>query len=592
MATYREEVATEKNYIGNVVIKIEGRYFAVRKPDSGLDINYPHSNCVSSLVLNPTQLSPKSVTTAIGSNSLKLLDKEGVVSLLIKDRAANFIGKDIEIYLGRSGTGMDFSEYEQLPITRISKANKVDSAYTISTKESTDRMNRPVFDAATRLSGSILAGTTIIIAKDDISKFPASGSFYFNNELVDYASKDDDTKTFFGCARGAGGTVGLDQEDDEKIYLAEVVTDNPINIILKLLISNGGGGTYDVLKDGLGIAPSLIDIAEIESIRDSLFEDVEFTLALYNVDNALKYIEQQLLAACNVRFTSSENAKLTLAALDRAVFVDEINVLDHDSITKHPTLNIQDTNIVNKITINWDFDEATGKYRNVSTYEDEDSIAAYGKSTSPLTLSLKGVKEQDFVDDLAEVMLERLATPYPEIDVNTQMDKSLLQLGGKTRLITDLLANEFGDLNFASDMEIISRGINWQTGDVSFKLAYTSYTGRRLGYIAPSDTFLAVHTQDEVELNAGRGSYWVKGWKVRLWDNIANGYTADEVNEIAAVVDDIVYFVNPWATTLTTDHRLKFCDYDEATESQRRYAFVSIDNQNFSRTGKQYTIAP
>lgn len=594
MPTYTGEVETNKEYQGNVVIRFGGKYYAIRLPDSGLFIPYPRSVAVSSLVLNPTRIDPKSVTTTIASYSFKLLDKDGFVSRVVKDRAASVIGADVEIWLGRSGVNMPFSSYYKMPTTRLSGVSKSDGGYSFSTKETTDRMNRPVFDDFTRLSGDILAGTSTIIAKDDISNFPSSGAFKLGSEIVTYTGKNNATKTFTGCARGAFSTTPDAHEDNTTIYHAGLISSvNPLNILLQLLISGGGGGSYDVLADGLGISNTLIDVAAVESIRDEIFPDEEFSLAVSNVANALQYIEQQLLSPLNVRFTySRETGLLTLVVLDKAQFVNEEDVIDHDTITQHPKMDIKDSEIVNKLTINWDYDEGTGQYRETTVYVDQDSIDLYGlRAVGPF--EWKGVSSQSFVDAFAAAFLERLSTPSPGVEVRTQMDKSLLNIGDKSILETTLLPDDAGALNFASNMEVVSRSVNWQNGEVTLKLAYTSFTGFRLGYISPSDTIDAVTAQDVVELGAGRGSYWQVGWKVLLWDNNADAYTADAVNTILAIDGDEITFADAWATALVSgQHRIKFADYDDVVSSQKRYAFAGINGQDFSPSEKVYTIAP
>jgi hypothetical protein len=592
MSAYVDKVVSEHSFAGNAVVKINGVYFAARQPDSGLVIPYPYANILEDLNLNANSISPKNVTTAIASYTFKLTDKEGIISRLVKDTGADYIGQDVEIWLGRTGEAMAFADYYKLPTTKLSKINKKDAGYMFTTREATDRMNRPIYDKVVRLNGDIVAGTTTIIAKDSIDDFPSAGMFKLEEELISYTSKNNGTKTFSGCARGEFFTIPAAHDDNENIYVAEVVVDNPIDIILSILTSGGGGGAYDVLDDGLAIAASLIDITTIEELRDTLFDGVSFALALYNLPSALKYIEQQLLLPCNLRFAYSRGSKITLVKLDQAVFVSDLDIIDHDTLLAHPTLDIQDSNVVNKITIDFDYNEGTGKYAQTLVFEDAASIATYGKSTSPLKFQFKGTDDAVFVGAYGDALLARLANPYPEISVKTQIDKSLINAGDKTRLESVRLANEFGDLNFAADLEVISRQINWKAGDASFKLAYTSYTNYRLGYIAPSEAVAVITSQSIIEVAAGKGANWRAGWKVRLWDDTLDAYTADPVNEIASLTDDEITFVDAWATTLGTQHILKFADYDDATKEQRRYCFVSIDNQNFSRLGKQYSIVP
>lgn len=599
MATYQESLQNDKKFVGNVVVRFLGRYFTLRAPDAGLITRDAYQGLVASLVLNPTTVDPKRVSTTIASYSIKMIDRNGTLSRLVKDSGVDLVNQTVEIWLGRNlaavGDSMDFADYYKLPVTRIKRYNFQDGAYTFSTTEETDRMNRSIFVTKTRLSGDILAATNALTVKDDISGFASSGYLRIDDEFLGYTSKDNGAKTFSGLTRGEFNTLPADHSDNADIFVATNVEVNPVTLLLQLLISGGGGGAYDVLPAGLGIAPSLIDLDEIEGIRDELFSSVEFRLGLYNISNALQFIEREILAPCNLRFTYSINSKLTLVVLDRARFVETTDIIDEDTLTKNPSVSVDDNKIVNVIEIDWGYSELTGKYEQRSTFRNEDSIAAYGEKTS-INFKFKGVQAdldgEDFVDQFGNALLDRLSLPSAEISVNTQVDKSLMNVGGKTLLRSTKIANASGVLNFAEETEIVSRAINYQTGDVQIKLAFTSFTGVRSCYLAPSATFVSAASDSVGTLGAGKGDLWQAGWKVRLWDNVAAEYATTQVNEIESIDGDEITFVDPWDVTLSADHRLKFPDYDDATAEQKRYCFISPTGLDFSSTEKSYKIVP
>lgn len=594
MPTYQAEVETEKNYAGNVVIKLAGVYFAVRQPDSGLVIPYPFSHSVQSLVINATTINPKQVSSTISSNSFILLDKSGVVSAMVKDRGAGIIKEDVEIWLGRSNVGMAFSDYKKLPVNRVSKVGKPSGAgaYNFTTRDTTERINVAIYSLAVLLDGDISPGTTIIKSQSAITDFPSAGKFRIGREIISYSYKSDILKTFYGCSRGEFLTTPVEHAHGDTLGLADSLTANPIDILLQLLTSGSGAGDYDLLSSGLAMGQALIDVSGIEAIRDTFFPDDQFSLALYSNTSALKYIEKEILAPCNLRFIAL-NDKLSLALVDSAQFIEEAQVLDHDTILPNSiSSDIQDSDVQNKVTIEYDFDEQDSKFRSKFELEDAGSIATYGASSSPLSFLFKGVQDAAFVENFAQALLDRYAQPSPQISVRTQMDKSLLNVADKVTLETSRLPNEYGELVFADSLEVVSKAINWQNGEVTLKLAYTSLTGTRLGYIAPSDPVDTITSQSVIEVAAGRGDFWRAGWKVRLWDSILKAHTSDATNEIASIDGDEITFVDAWSTTLLTDHVLVFPDFDEATASQRRYAFVGVTGNNFSRREKVYSIVP
>lgn len=595
MTDYVSEVRTEKSFTGNVVIRFNGTYFAIRTPDSGLTMQSPFNRCLSSLVLNPTTIDIRKVTTTIASYSFKLIDRFQAITAMISGNAAALIDGTVEIWLGRSGTGMDFSEYFKLPVTRIKKIDFADNAYSFSSTEETDRINKPLYASQSGLAGDILAATTEILMRDDISAFPAAGFLKIENEFLSYASKNNSTKTFSGVIRGELSSTPADHAANIPVFQVETITDNPLNILLKMLISNGGGGSYDTLQDGLGIDPALIDIAGIEALRDVLFSGVQYKLSLYNIETALKFFENELLLPSNLRFNFSKDSKLSIVILDKAVFVEEDDEITEDSLDSFPKWSVDQNKIVNSLEIQWDYNEGTNTFGKFDVKQDAASIATYGLQTA-IQYSFKGIKAsldgQSLIDDFASHLLTRIAFPTPEVTVTTHIDKSLQTIGDKSFIRSSQIPATDGTLTFASEMEIVSRAINFQTGDVTFKLAFTSFTGIRSCYIAPSDSIQTVVNQHKVTVPSGRGDSYQVGWVMRLWDNAAKDYTSDAINTITAIVGDTITFEHDFLTVLSgaSAFRLKFCDYDQATESQKKYCFTSDDGLNFDDAGLTYAV--
>ncbi len=600
MATYVTAVKTDKQFTGNVVIQINSQYYAIRQPDSGLAIASPYSSMVMDLLLNPTTVDIRRVNTTIASYTFKLLDKDGLVSTVVAGDASGLAKKTVKIWLGRSNlTGvaannMDFADYYALPDTKINKMTHSDNAYSFTSTEATERMAKPIYKNVSALSVDILAATTTFTMRDAIDNFPTSGYLKLDNEFVSYSGKDNTLKQFTGVIRGEFGSTPADHSANVNAYHAQRLIDNPINILLKLLISNGGGGTYDTLQDGLGITNTLIDIAGIEALRDDQFLGQQYSLTFYNIDSALRYIEEQILQPNNLRFTTSQGAKITLALLDKAVFIDDVDVISETSITKFPSWAVDSSKVVNQVVVNWDFDEGTNQYRKRTETSDAASIALYGAQTA-LEYSFKGIQASltgaALVDDYVGHLLDRLSTPTPEVTVSTQIDKSLQNIGDKAAVISSKIPASDGTLNFASDLEIVSKSLNFKNGDVSLKLAFTSFTNIRSCYIAPSDNIQTVTNQKTFTVPSGRGAYYQVGWVMRLWLN-GTGYTADAVNTIESIVGDTITMQNNFATTLlpTNIFRFKFADYDDVTASQKRYCFINQTGNNFDDGKQPYKV--
>ncbi len=595
MSTYLTEVASQKKYVGNVVMKINGQYFAIRKPDSGLVIAAPFDRCIQSLILNPTSIDLRRVTTTIASYSFKIVDKYGVVTAMVLGDGAPFMNAQVEIWLGRTDVAMSFADYYKLPITRINKMDHTENAYNFASTEETERMDRPIYRLKSALSVDILSGTTTLTMRDSIDDFPATGYLKIEDEFMSYTGKSDVLKRFTGVVRGELSSTPAAHSANTDALQSETVTANPITLLLQILISGGGGGAYDVLDSGLGIDPTLIDLTEIEALRTDLFTGVEFRLGLYNIESALKFIEEQILMPCNLRFTYSRSSKISLAILDKAVFVDTADLIDEDTISSYPKWTVDGNKIANRLEIQWDYDEVTNTYGRRTVSEDAASIAAYGAKTA-LKYDFKGIKEdldgETIITEFADRLLARLSVSTPEVQMNTHVDKSLQTIGDKTLVESSQIPSVNGTLNFASEMEIVSRSINFQTGDVQFKLAFTSFTNIRSCYIAPCSEIITVISQKKVTLAAGRGDLYSVGWKLRLWDMFPLAYADAQINEIESISGDDITFVDNFTTTLTGpgDMKLKFANYDECAESQKRYCFISDAGLNFGDGKPTYKV--
>lgn len=632
MSTYLDEVKTEKKFKGNVVIQItpkidgaDSSFFAIHSPDSGLNVQTPHNRSVISLNLNPTQIDLRKVTTTIANYSFRILDKDEIITSLVGGDAADLIGAEVRIFLGRVGVAMAFEDYFELPVTYITKCEHPDNTYSFSSSEQTERMDKPLYDFKSALGVDILSGTTIWTMRDDISSFPTTGFLKVDNEFVSYTGKDLVLNRFTGVVRGELNSIPVAHNKDSDVVLVETVTDNPLNIILKLLTSNGGGGTYDVLQDGLGIDEDLIDVADIEALRDELFSDIgDFKLSFYEIDSALKTMENEILMPLGLRFTNSLNSKVTLAVLDKARFVDELDVINEDTITKYPKWTIDGTKITNIIEARWDFEEGTGVWQQRAIFRDEESIALYGPQR-PLKFDFKGPKAlldgEATVNDFGSRLLARLSVPTPEIEVTTQIDKSLQTIGDKAYLVSSKIPAPDGSLEFASDLEIVSRAINQTNGDVKFKLAFTSFTTIRSGFIAPSDLITSMSSQKKLNVAVGRSSRYMVGWYMRLWDQENQIYTDDPPNKIVGfetgsahlvtqdgdqlvdqdgnpfiiegdATEDSIVFQDDWTTVISdaNKYRLRFADYDEAVASQKRYCFLSDSGLDFADGKPTYKV--
>lgn len=588
--TYLQELDS-RNYVGNVVIGMLGEFFTIRAPDSGLTVDSRYNGLVKSVVINPTQIDLRRVSSTISSFSFKLVDQNREVTALIEGDASSFLDTEVEIWVGRSDVGMGFADYFKLPTTRIKKIDYADGEYSFSTQEQTERMNRALFQTATTLDVDILSATETIDA-ENVADFPDSGYLKIDNEILSYSGRDLTEKRFTGCIRGEFNTFPAPHDAGAAVYYLERVIGNPVDVLLKLLISGGGGGEWDTLGDGCGISPTLIDVAGILALRDAEFGGVTCTAYLYQL-NGLKWLEEEILTPLSCRFTS-DGSKLSVKQTDRITVRSPNSEIGNSTIKGSPKWSVDASRVVNRIEVQWDFDEATGKYVNTSSFLDQSSIDRYGEKDK-LSFRFKTLRTgqaEGVVEGFATRTLRRLSIPTPEISLTTHIDKSIFGPVDRVRVVTDQLPDIDGTLDFASDLEIVSRAINYMNGDVNFRLAFVSNTLHNFGFIAPSDLILQQTAPNRLRIAAGRGAYYVLGWKMVVWRRKPHALMPDPVNTITAIEGDELVFENAFTTTFAPNsYDLRFAPYSEASEDQKRFAFVGKpDGQIFHDEKLPYKI--
>lgn len=591
------EALPEKKFVPNIVVRIKSNYFSIRQPDSGLTVPAANLGLVTAVNVNPTSLDPFRASTSINNYSVTLLDRNGVLSALFNNEPKFLQREKVEIWIGRTNTTQDtannmaFADYYKLPDVFVNKVTKQENRYTFNAVEARDRLATGAFQQTTKLAVDILFNTTTITLQSTAS-LPTSGTVQIGNEFISYTGKTATDIT--GCVRGEEGSTPVGHSAGEDVFLVQILQGNPIDLILRLLISSGGGGPYDVLPDGAGIDQNLVDVTQFESVRAEFYSGYTFKLIIGNLTSLKKLIEDELLFPLGVRLRGNNNGKIGLALIDRNVFEIDAPILDHDELTRNPDFSVDDTKVVNRLRILWDWSDVGKTYLKSSEFTDTDSITEFGPSQWT-ELKFKGIRDSlsgsTIVNDIQLLFLSRFSFPRPQINVTAHLSSSYLNLGDKGDLITTLIPNDAGELNFVSTLEVISKALNLATGDVRFGLSFTSFSGIRQCYIAPSDVIISFTNQRTITVGAGRGDHYRKGWKMRLFSLITDEYTADAINEIESVVGDVITFKNNWTTTLSAnDYRIKFADYDDVTEQQKRFCFVSAGTNEFGDGRPPYQI--
>lgn len=597
MALEYVDALANKYFVPNIIIRLKSTYMSIRQPDSGLTVADAYLGIVTQVNVNPTSIDPFRATSTVNNYSLTLLDKNNVISALFNNETKFFQNELLEIWIGRvnvtsnPANDMPFANYYKLPDVFVNKVSKQENRYTFNAIEARDRLSTGAYQQATKLSNSILFNTTVITLQSTAG-FPTSGFVQIDEEFISYTNISGNNLT--GCIRGEEGSTPVGHEASADVFLVEILQGNPIDLILQLMISSGGGGPYDVLPDGAAIDQSLVDVTQFEQIRAEFFSTYTFKLIIGNLSSLKKLIDEELLFPLGLRLRGNNNGKIGLALIDRNIFDIDVPVLDHTNITKNPDFAVDNTKVVNRLRISWDWSDTLKQYLKTSEFEDAASIALFGASNFT-DLKFKGIRDSlagaAIVNDIQLLFLSRFSLARPTISISAQMSASFLNLGDKSELITTLIPNSDGELNFVSTLEVISKAVNFTSGDVKFGLSFTSFSGVRSCYLAPSDVIVSFSNQKTVTVGAGRGDCYRRGWQMRLFSLNTDDYAPDAVNEIESIVGDVITFKNNWTTTLVNNEfRIKFADYDDVTEQQKRFCFTSDGVNSFDDNRPPFQI--
>ena len=553
-------------------------YFSTFQPDSGLTVDADKVGTLEPPKINPTTVNLRKVNTTINTLNFTLIDINEVVTAFITDSTNILSNTFVKLWVGfKTDAGFAFGDYKLISTTKLRSMSRTENKYNFVAKEITDLTNKPMFDEFTTLNGAITDSDTSMTV-DDASNFAASGKVKLDSEIISYTSKT--ATTLLGLSRGVESGTAAAHSDGVEIFAITELEVNPITMLLQIMISPGGGGTYDVLADGLGILNTDIDVATFESIRATNFPGDTFKHFLFDIDNGLKWIEENILVETNCRFIPVDG-KISLALLDQILLSGSPDFIDENSsFNSGLTWKQSFDSIVNKVIIRWNYALGTDSFGRVSTFTDTQSVADHGEK-KPLKIDFKGVTAAlsgtSIVSDRGNRLIARLSAPQAEINVKTGLDKYEINIGDDVLFTNRFIPREgTGLLGVLSDsLEVIKKSVDLKTATITFGLQYTSYNNLRLGKIAPSSTIDTVNSQTSIDVPSGEGLCYLAGFKVRLWDTLTQSFESDSTNTISSVTTDTIVFTDTWVTTLLTTHKIKFADYADSSDVQRGlYAYI------------------
>ena len=575
----------------NVVIEMGGEVYARFQPDSGIVI--PDENLIVGAVrLQPLSVDIRDVKTSLSSNTFELLDKDALITVRIGASTNQLLNEAVVIKVGFITGSFDFADYKLFSTGLTTSLSRKQNIYSFTSREN-QAIQGEIFIRGDELSATLTETEEDDIFLTDVSQFFNQGTVQINQEFIVFTARDTILNKLTGLTRGTLNSTAVEHAANEPVFQGFEIEENPLTILLQILISPGGGTVYDVLPDGLGINANLVDVAGIEQLAIDNFgatlgvagitggDTYRFFLA--NTGNALRFFEAEILAATNTRFIQREG-KIALALLDQAVAGPANVTINEDTIIGTPTYKLGTDRLINRIEINWNFSPGLNRFSRTNVFEEEESQTIFD-TVKTLTFNFKGIQADlngfNIIRERADRLLARLSTSQADIRATTLFSNAEINVGDEINLVHRYLPDEGGTLGISDTLEVISRGFDLNKGTVKYSLAYTSFTGLRIGVIAPTEVVVSVTANDVFDIRAGAGVCFKVGFCI-----IING----EERTIINIATDTLTVNSPF-TTINIGDTVKFCDIDKQSAEQSALFASIADGDTFIFDGsKAYAI--
>jgi len=589
-ANYQAEAA-KHNFSSNYYIEITG----VTPKFSKLPVvNLSTVEHLKSVSWNPPKVRIDNARTSLGTITISLIDPDEDLISEISD--ADIFEQDLKLYVGF--TGLDYTDYQLLATYRIREIDTSDGVLIkIKATDRLDDVKKPFTGQVFDKLGADLAEAATTLTLNDATDFPTSGTVYIDNEFITYTGKSNNQLT--GLTRGARSSDDADHDEGADVVLVvDLSSVNPITILLQLLISPGGGGTYDVLDIGLGISQSAIDITAFEDVRDNTtLAGKAFTFEMVEViEDALTWFESELLLPTNTRIFLNDDSKISIAIFDRVLLPEVDNEIDESEIVKVPRVKASSNRLYNELEIKWNWNNVTGKYEKISKFTNTDSQTRFGVRKAP-SFAFKGVNTADdgsvFVAELADLYFIRNAEPQALFfSFNAFYSKQFFQTGDRVLVshpyIINFVDGEVGIVN--RRVEILTKKWDFEKGQVKYDINASKGVAEAYGFISPSSRVATRDSDTQLTLFSGEGTKWTEGDKVEIWDFLTMTKLDDDL-EIDTIATDVLTFTSTLPAFNTNQVFIRYETFSNATANMKRFAYANDRGNDFSDGQAPYKIS-
>jgi len=374
---------------------------------------------------------------------------------------------------------------------------------------------------------------------------------------------------------------------------------NPLTLMLELLTGTGLGtnGDYDFAThgadEGLGMDEDLINVAEIESVRDTYFSGNTYymSFSITGSEVGRDFISREILKPLNLYpYTDGQGRFSVRVIKPPTVSTAEVQSITDEHIIGVPTIDLNFEELVTLIEFSYDWDGS--EFDSKAYYYDSDAVASRGVGKKAIAINSKGWKTGSvdmnlIMESRKSSIFARYNPPPLKISLKTTFDRWLTEIGDLVPVTCALVPNvETGTMGItAREMEVISKSVDWTRGAVNFVLLDTGFSRDSYSSISPIMTVTSGTSATEFEVSTADAALY-SGFtnpEIQLLDSMGRQKVA------AVTITDIS------GTTVTCDSLgstpvagdiVQFANYGSCTTEQKNYGFLSPTAED------EYLIVP
>lgn len=342
-------------------------------------------------------------------------------------------------------------------------------------------------------AGSPATGGNLAVAS--IANLAASGYVRIDDELISYASISG--LSLVNITRASLSSTAATHSNGAQVSEIYAVQGNPIDLLLKFMLTSAGTGVnsfYDSLDTtkGLGIDMGLIDIVGFEEQRDAYFGTFEFLFYLTrdDMEDFKKWAEQEINRCLPGRFIVKANGQLSYRIAAPILQATSPAELSESNIVGLPEWDLGEANVINDITIKYDYDLLQDKFMQAKYQLNASSQSKHGEGRK-LSIESKGIRSSlsgtNITTKVFSYYDHRFAEPAPEAHCEIRTSDIGLDVSNGALFSHKQIPNlTTGRRGVASkQMEIAEATINYDKGTTKLLLRDLNQTGK-YGAIAPT----------------------------------------------------------------------------------------------------------